>query len=242
MANEMTSASSWATPAHDKAGNMTTLPSPLSPATALHLTYDAWNRLVEVRAADDSTVIAQYQYDGTNRRSVKKTYSGGSLAETRHFYYNAQGQLLEERASTQNPAPSPETLAPVCQNVWSPRYIDALILRDRDSDGSSATGDLGQTGSGLDERLYCLQDANFNAAALPRHFRQCRRAFHLHRLRHAHLPRLLLHSPHPQRLLLRLGYVVYKSSIRRRNGVISLSESVSWSQHRKIYKMGSDIV
>jgi len=32
------------------------------------------------------------------------------------------------------------------QNIWSPRYIDSLILRDADADDNSETGDLGGTG------------------------------------------------------------------------------------------------
>ncbi|MEJ5276030.1 MAG: hypothetical protein WHU94_08980 [Thermogemmata sp.] len=42
------------------------------------------------------------------------------------------------------------------QYVWSPVYVDALILRDRDSDGDGT----------LDERLWVAQDANFNVTAL----------------------------------------------------------------------------
>ena len=42
------------------------------------------------------------------------------------------------------------------------RYIDDLILRDRHV---AAGGDLGVNGSGLDERLYALQDANWNVIA-----------------------------------------------------------------------------
>ena len=54
------------------------------------------------------------------------------------------------------------------QRVWSARYIDAPVLRDRDSDGDGvgADGSLGKTGSGLDERLYYLTDANMNVTAL----------------------------------------------------------------------------
>ena len=59
--------------------------------------YAAWNRLVEVLASDGSTVIAQYQYDGRDFRTVKKTYTSGSLSETRDFYYNGNWQCLEER-------------------------------------------------------------------------------------------------------------------------------------------------
>ena len=101
--------------AEDRAGNMTRVPKPGDWSTHYHLTFDAWNRLTEVRAADDSTVIAQYSYDGQNRRLVKKTYASGQLAETRHFYYNSSWQLLEERATAENPAPSLESLTPPCK-------------------------------------------------------------------------------------------------------------------------------
>jgi len=37
------------------------------------------------------------------------------------------------------------------QYVWSLRYIDAPVLRDRNADGQS--GSLGKSGSGLEERL-----------------------------------------------------------------------------------------
>jgi RHS repeat-associated protein len=42
------------------------------------------------------------------------------------------------------------------QYVWSPVYVDALVLRDRDSNGDGT----------LDERLYVVQDANYNVTAL----------------------------------------------------------------------------
>jgi RHS repeat-associated protein len=40
--------------------------------------------------------------------------------------------------------------------VWGLRYIDDLVLRDRDTDNNGS----------LDERLYALQDANWNVVAL----------------------------------------------------------------------------
>jgi RHS repeat-associated protein len=42
------------------------------------------------------------------------------------------------------------------QYVWSPVYVDAMVLRDRDSDGDGT----------LDERLWVVQDANFNVTAV----------------------------------------------------------------------------
>ena len=139
--NETTTASSWATPAHDAAGNMTTMPSPLSLGTGLTMTYDAWNRLVKV--ANGQTTIAEYQYDGRNFRTIKLTYTSGTLSETRHFYYNDAWQCLEEDATAENPAPPPDNMPPTCQYVWGQRYVDDLVLRDRDTDANPETGNLG---------------------------------------------------------------------------------------------------
>ena len=44
-ANKATSVSSWASPTHDRAGNMTSMPKPSSPADALATTFDAWRRI-----------------------------------------------------------------------------------------------------------------------------------------------------------------------------------------------------
>lgn len=56
--------------------------------------------------------------------------------------------------------------ARTAQNVWSPVYVDAMVLRDRDADLDDETGDFGQPGSGLEERLYVQTDANFNVTSL----------------------------------------------------------------------------
>jgi len=131
LANEISQIDSSTTHvAHDGAGNMTRIPKPGVWNDHLHLVWDAWNRLVEVRAADDSTVVAQYQYDGRNFRTVKKTYTSGQLSETRHFYYNGSWQCLEERLETGGVISSSANR----QYVWGVRYIDDLILRDRDAD------------------------------------------------------------------------------------------------------------
>jgi len=102
--------------------------------------------------------VAEYSYDGRNFRIVKKTYDGGELDETRHFYYNRQWQCLEERIDGSTKADR--------QFVWGLRYIDDLILRDRNADENYSTGDLGKSSSGLEERLYALQDPNWNVAAI----------------------------------------------------------------------------
>ena len=63
------------------------------------------------------------------------------------LYYSSSWQVLEERSSGDV----------VRANVWSPVYVDAMVLR--------RTGTRSET-NGLEERLYVLHDANFNVTAL----------------------------------------------------------------------------
>ena len=147
LGNELTQIDSSSTHvAEDAAGNMTKVPKPSSWSAHYDLTFDAWNRLVKVM--DGETTVAEYEYDGRNFRTVKKIYSGGQLSETRHFYYNAGWQLLEERVGAATTADR--------QNVWGDRYVDDLILRDRDTDANGS----------LDERRYAMQDPNWNMVAI----------------------------------------------------------------------------
>jgi YD repeat-containing protein len=75
--------------------------------------------LVEVRD-DSGETVKRYAYDGLHRR-VQETVGG----VTTDFYYSEQWQVLEERVGGQT----------TVQYVWSPVYVDALVLRYRDTDG-----------------------------------------------------------------------------------------------------------
>ena len=114
-----------------------------------------------VKVADGATTVAEYRYDGLGRR-IRKYVPDGENWTVTEYYHSAGWQVLEVRrdgGKTRSGSPLSEpTLATTLrqQYVWSPRYIDSPILRDRDS---AAGGDLGKTGSGLDERLYYLTDA-----------------------------------------------------------------------------------
>ena len=140
----------WAAPAYDAAGNMTTMPKPSSLTNSYTATYDAWNRMRQVK--DGGTLIATYSYDGRNRRIVATT----SL--TRHFYFTNSWQDVEERLGTLTSADQ--------QYVWGIRYIDELVCRDRLVSGSSSSSSSSSGGAGLNERLYATQDANFNVTSL----------------------------------------------------------------------------
>ncbi len=161
--------SSWADPAHDSRGNMTTVPQPGAMTGTYTCVYDAWNRLVKVTDDENqNAVVAEYRYDGLNRRIRKYTPDASNWTVT-EYYYNAAWQVLEVRredgvSRSGTPIPEPAVSATVHeQYVWSARYIDAPILRDRDA---GADGDLGIEGSGLDERLYYLTDAHMCVTAL----------------------------------------------------------------------------
>ena len=140
-----TTGTAWVTPSYNKSGNMTTIPIPTDPTTSYTATYDAWNRLVKL--TDGSNTITEYQYDGLRRRIIHKVYNTGVLDHTKHLYYNTNWQLLEERRDTSTTAKK--------QYTWGNRYIDDLVLRDHD------TSDNGT----LNERLYALQDANWNVTS-----------------------------------------------------------------------------
>jgi RHS repeat-associated protein len=112
--------------AYDNNGNLTT------DDAGQAYTYDAWNRLVAVHDAGGTT-LSSYAYDALGRRVIET--SGAAV----DLYFSKDWQALEERVGATVQA----------QYVWSPVYVDALVLRDRGS-----------------ERLYVQQDANWNVTAV----------------------------------------------------------------------------
>ena len=141
----------WAAPAYDAAGNMTTMPKPSSLTNSYTATYDAWNRMIQVK--DGGSTVATYRYDGRNRRVTVDT------GVVRHFYFTNSWQDVEQRLGSLTTADQ--------QYVWGIRYIDELVCRDRQVSGSSSSSSSSSSGaSGLNERLYACQDANFNVTAL----------------------------------------------------------------------------
>jgi RHS repeat-associated protein len=103
----------------------------------------------------------KFRYDGEGRRILKivDTNSPGSpdgLDTYEHIFLSGQ-QVVETRQGSGTTPAQAESLQPTYQNVWSPRYIDALILRDENTDSDGACDD---------GRVYALADANFNVTAL----------------------------------------------------------------------------
>ena len=140
--------STWATPAYDLAGNMTTIPAPSLLTSTYTATYDAWNRLVSL--ASGSTTIAAYSYDGLHRRIVKGIYAGGAVDHNEHAYFSERWQILEVRKEVSGTT----NTNPFEQYVWHSFYLDAPVLRDYDA-----------TMTGSPTRYYYTFDANYNITA-----------------------------------------------------------------------------
>ena len=105
--------------------------------------------------------MGRYEYDGLgSAREVARGFgepgSPNGIDAYVHFFYNQGWQELESRRSTSENT-GPESLQPQYQYVWSRRYIDAPVLRDKNTDADGLCDD---------ERLYYLGDANFNVTTL----------------------------------------------------------------------------
>jgi hypothetical protein len=127
---------------YDAAGNMTTL------RTGMTAVYDAWNRMTKVTtgSGESLTIVQQNEYDGANRRiRIFSDFDGETPQKVQDDYHNGQ-QVIETR----------ENAAIKYQNIWSPRYIDAMVLRDTYSGGGIITA----------EKILYLSDANYNVTGL----------------------------------------------------------------------------
>jgi len=114
--------------------------------------YDAWNRLVEVRAGEGAeSVFATYTYGPTGRRTSKVVSNSDDLDTTEYYYYAGQ-QMIETRNGTENATR---------QFVFGTQYVDEPIRMDVDTDDD---GDC--TDSGGSTFYYYHQDANYNVVAL----------------------------------------------------------------------------
>jgi RHS repeat-associated protein len=115
-----------------------------------HYYYDAWNHLVTLKDTNNTTVLLTLQDDALNQIVVYTNNSGAS-----DWYFDKGGRMIENERS-----------GIYAQYVYALDYTNDLILRDRNSDGSGATGAYGKSSSGLDERLYAQHDANWDITSV----------------------------------------------------------------------------
>ncbi len=132
--NEITSVSSATTPTYDNNGNLT------KDENGYRFVYDAWNMQVQVKNSSN-VVLVTYGRDALHRQVTDTV--GSSVTDR---FFSTDWQVLETKVGSNT----------VTRNVWSPAYVDALVLRDRDTDSNGT----------LDERLYSLQDAYWNVTGI----------------------------------------------------------------------------
>lgn len=145
-----TASGNWIDPLSDKAGNLRSGPIPGAGTTRQHYVFDAWNRLVAVKADNAGgagAVIWSAVYDGLHRRI--RTISGLVTSDS---YYSEGWQELEVRVSG----------AATEAFTWGLRGGDDLVRRHRlgasadkatlVSDTQGSVTSLWVDGTGLVER------------------------------------------------------------------------------------------
>jgi len=133
VVRNFTFAGTSVTVSHDHAGNM------IDDGTFVYV-YDAWNRLVKVRASSDSNVTIQTaEFDATGRRMKKVVTNSGELDATTVYLYDGQ-KIIETRNGS---------AAVVQQFIHGTQYIDELVM--------TRVKDKGE--------FYVHQDANWNVMA-----------------------------------------------------------------------------
>jgi len=144
----------------DAAGNLSVLPDRTDPTNkADRLTYDFRNRLLKVERTTNYgdptpawTTLAEYLYDGLNRR-VKKDLPGEGIDVI--FLYDGW-RCIEEREDDNG-------WEARRQYVFGGQYLDEVLIfdTDTDDDGDCTEGE----GAGSTRYLYCTNN-NFNVMAL----------------------------------------------------------------------------
>jgi RHS repeat-associated protein len=97
-----------------------------------------------------------FTYDALHRRISTDADGAGSGVATTH-YYSKDWQVLEDRVGS------------IVKHayVMSPVFVDAMVLRDSDTDNDNDTGDYGGVASNqFEQRIYVLNDANFNVTSI----------------------------------------------------------------------------
>ena len=145
------------TPVYDAAGNMT------DAKRDWRYEYDAWYRLVRVRAQNGSggDIVAEFKYNGLGHRISARYPSGGETAPWFHFAYDERWRMVamyEDDAATDVPTEQFWHHNAGPSGFGGSSYIDDVVLRDR------ATGAEGE--GILDERVYYLQNWHHDVVAL----------------------------------------------------------------------------
>ncbi len=96
--------------------------------------------MVQVKNASNVVIVTM------GRDALHRHVSDTEGTSLKDRFFGLKWQILEVKVGSNT----------VSRNVWSQAYVDGMILRDRDTDSNGT----------MDERLYSLQDANWNTTGL----------------------------------------------------------------------------
>ena len=115
--------------------------------------YDAWNRVVEVKAS--TNLIAEYEYDALGRRIRKRVENSGAPLDTTgdgdYFYYDGHRVLEHRKTNASDTAVEPHR-----RYVYGLDYIDEVVA-------------YYDTGAADPNPHFVLQDANYDVVAVTDH-------------------------------------------------------------------------
>ena len=115
--------------------------------------YDAWNRVVEVKASAD--LIAEYEYDALGRRIRKRVENSGAPLDTTgdgdYFYYDGHRVLEHRKTNASDTAVEPHR-----RYVYGLDYIDEVVA-------------YYDTGAADPNPHLVLQDANYDVVGVTDH-------------------------------------------------------------------------
>jgi RHS repeat-associated protein len=150
---------------YDNDGNLTTRVDSIGFSTTGYVAdtfaYDAWDRLASMthtipNGGGVSWTETDFDIDGLGRRDqVVVTENNCTAVPSDNLFYSIDWQVLEDdRATSVNNGVA--TGWTRNQYVWSPTYVNDLVLRQKDTNHDN----------GFAERLYVEQDANHNVTAI----------------------------------------------------------------------------
>lgn len=137
------------------------------PPTALSVQYDAWGFMT-----DQINWNVTYTFVSTDDSGDGYYSAAATISTKHHFSYDALGRRISEGTAVLYYDQSGHVIQETVPGVggFNAQYVYGadgnLLLRDWDSDSTLSTGNLGHSGSGLDQRLYAIEDAQGNVSAI----------------------------------------------------------------------------
>jgi len=154
---------------HDVAGNVRILPDRANPDNAMRFTYDFRNRLILVENTENYalenacwTPLAEYSYDGFNRRA-KQIVEKPLTPDDETIYLYSGWRCIEERKFDENgEGTEDDAWEPRNQFTYGGQYIDDIVIFDKDTDDDGACETRHFYCANINYNVHTLTDGDGN--------------------------------------------------------------------------------